>query len=75
MVKENPSLSLDYEAILKVLEKKSHQLVDTRPRDDFGKENSLLGKNHLDDAKNFPYQELFDLNTGTIKDEAELRES
>lgn len=75
MTKENPSLSLNYDEFLKVLNSKSHQLVDTRPICEFDLENSLLGKNHFEDAINFPYQDLFDPNTGTIKDKTELSES
>lgn len=73
-VKEDKSLSRNYEDILKSLDTKTVQLVDARPRDDFNKENALLGQNHISSAKNFPYTELFDTEAGKLKERTKLIE-
>lgn len=58
----------NYEQIKHSTETHKEQLIDARPRDDFNKENSILGENRIPKAINVPYPELFDINTGTIKD-------
>lgn len=58
----------NYDQINTNLETKKEKIIDARSKEDFNKINPVLGvPNNIPNSVNIPYSELFDPNTGTIK--------
>jgi thiosulfate/3-mercaptopyruvate sulfurtransferase len=71
----NEKLLRDFAAINENLVTGKEEIIDARGQADFERVDPLDGKeNHIPKSKNVPYSDLFDNNTGIIKDKKELLE-
>lgn len=66
----------NFDQVVKNIDSKEEQLVDVRPKDDFNSINPDTNKpNNIPNSINVPFGEIFDKNSGTIKDKNELKAS